>query len=240
VDQAKRAFQVLSFGGSVSTWLKLVDLTGNQWRPLDAFEAEMHAVRRALLASPIGQRYAAKWPSDTPALRQVALIVQDHERQVTAAMMEFFQANGYCVGVYVFDGVQVERRGPGPLDLAVLCACEQHIEKQTGLSVKLKEKSMEPTAADLQTLRDSARIHRTETDAAREVLLHRGDRIVHTAVGLALFDARWGTFCVDPVRNESVVLASVMAGLEHRMQGSRGHFLNSAERIRINTARGAT
>jgi hypothetical protein len=31
---------------------------------------------------------------------------------------------------------------------------------------------------------------------------------------------------VDPVRNESVVLASVMAGLEHRMQGSRGHFLN--------------
>ena len=88
-DQAKNAFQILAYGGSVSTWLNAVGLTQNNWRPLDALAEELRMVRNALLASALGQRYRQKWPrgQSPKSLRLLSYTVQDHERQIAAVMI---------------------------------------------------------------------------------------------------------------------------------------------------------
>jgi hypothetical protein len=82
------------------------------------------------------------------------------------------------------------------------------------------------TASDLQALRNASRVLDNENDAAREVALHCADALAHTEAGMALYDRQWGTFSLDADHNERVVLASVMQGLEHRLQGRRQHFLH--------------
>ena len=48
-------------------------------------------------------------------------------------------------------------------------------------------------------------------DAAREVVLHCGDALAHTAAGMALYDWQWGTFSLDAEHNERVVLCTAGA-----------------------------
>ena len=85
---------------------------------------------------------------------------------------------------------------------------------------------MQPTADDVQSLRNSVRVLQNETDAAREVILQRGDLMVHTPTGLAMVEREWGTYSLKADDNEALVLPKLLAGLEHRLKGTRQHYLN--------------
>ena len=118
--------------------------------------------------------------------------------------MTFFQARGWAVGCLIHDGLHVQ---------ALLRQCEEHLFCVTGIRVQLKEKSLEPTQQDRTTLQllTSARTLENEHDAAVEVWLH-GVRLMHTTVGLAVFEPKYGDPGRPSCRLNSTVWKSVVSG----------------------------
>jgi hypothetical protein len=72
----------------------------------------------------------------------------------------FREGKEYKVGALEHDGLYLERHGPGELDEEVLRRCEGHILATLGITVKLVEKSLEPTVSDLERLWGERCLHK--------------------------------------------------------------------------------
>lgn len=71
-----------------------------------------------------------------------SLILQQREHDVMMAMANYFRRAGWTVGVYVFDGIMIEKRHDCPLTRTVLQECQQFILDMTQFDVKIEEKPM--------------------------------------------------------------------------------------------------
>ena len=117
--------------------------------------------------------------------RFVANIGFRAERKVLFALKQFFEESGYNIGVLIHDGLFVERRGKTQrLPDNVLEDAMNYIKEQTGFSVVLVEKSLQPTAKDLAILDGPKIVEKIQTNFLRctyllscEALLHKLKRM---------------------------------------------------------------
>ena len=156
-SQAKHAYQMLAYGGTVSRWAREHDVGASPTDPdfslLQPFAQEMKQVRQRLMATPLGQVAHDKRRNIDKhnGLSVFSYLVFEEEKKALDAMQQFFEQQGYVVGALVFDGLQVERKQADdmePLPDTVLRACEQVVENATGIRLALAEKPMAPTEHD--------------------------------------------------------------------------------------------
>jgi hypothetical protein len=155
--------------------------------------------------------------------RFMAHLYFSHEARVLECMNAFFTAQGYTVGVLVFDGLMIERKGDGALE-SLLRACESDVKRITGLDVKLAEKSMKPTAEDVERLAGAVcledmapmqRFIRLLATAASDDGLRRMDDHVYkphpTIRGVFVADRFSSDFINDVLRCDPVYHSGVFA-----------------------------
>ena len=126
---------------------------GSSLPTLDAFHAALRAlgtqlVRKAALADLVARlRQREDKPNKEGTF--ISWVCQRVENTIIQELKAFFESVGRTVGVLVFDGLMLEREGPGELPQELLRRAERYIKERTGYAVLLAEKSMKPTDTDL-------------------------------------------------------------------------------------------
>ena len=69
-------------------------------------------------------------------------LLQNEERLCLDAMIAKLDELGYDVGCKIYDGCLVRRKQQCKLPQRVITACEEHIEAETGLKMRLWEKCL--------------------------------------------------------------------------------------------------
>ena len=111
-DHAKDLFLRLLYGGTSSAWLRdagLADTLSDRLPPfVKALEQEVSAIL---------DYFWVRFPSvqfkdgaSNAKASRLSVVLQHFEHMVLMAMAQFFRNQGWTVGVYVFDGLMLERR----------------------------------------------------------------------------------------------------------------------------------
>jgi hypothetical protein len=168
---AKRLFLSLGYGGAADTWLReqrasaaaadahRVRMVGHLPFVLE-FQEEVAAARHCLARHPdfkvmqiIEEQNAKHRRNGRPDKCRVgdeatrsglALILQNEEDRLLAAMEAFFRGEGWTVGVLIFDGFLLRRREDRALTRELLDACQRDVQAQTGHEIRLEEKPLQP------------------------------------------------------------------------------------------------
>jgi hypothetical protein len=82
----------------------------------------------------------------------ISWVCQEQEARMLMAAKAFFDSRGITVGVFVFDGLQIEKMEGLVITPQLLDELSNYCYKQTGFKVTFIEKSMEPTVADISKL----------------------------------------------------------------------------------------
>jgi hypothetical protein len=82
----------------------------------------------------------------------ISYMVQEIECKIVLQLHAFFNGIGKKVGVLTFDGLMIERESNGDMPSNILTEAQRHVALTCGISIKLKEKSLKPTAADRREL----------------------------------------------------------------------------------------
>ncbi|KAJ3265502.1 hypothetical protein HK104_006294, partial [Borealophlyctis nickersoniae] len=83
----------------------------------------------------------------------LCVVVHTLENYITQCIDSFFTDRGWSVDVLVFDGCMIRRRDDEEMTLDLLDKCEEFILKETGVKMKLVEKSLEVPTTFLETYR---------------------------------------------------------------------------------------
>lgn len=79
-----------------------------------------------------------------PKSSLLCMVLHTLENTTMLAMHDFFIAEGWYPDILIFDGIQVRRKTPeGPMPDEVLRKCEEFVKKQTGVTIRLAEKSLD-------------------------------------------------------------------------------------------------
>lgn len=160
--QAKELLLRLMYGGTVKYW-KLDERVPESTRPppfIAQFEDELKILQQKIwLEFPKIQQVAKKpkamekfgsiWSNCQTKSKSammgscMSLVLQEREHRVMLAMTKFFQLHDWVVSVYVFDGIMVKKSPQKQLTRALLQQCEDFVQNETGLEVKLEEKPMD-------------------------------------------------------------------------------------------------
>ena len=120
---------------------------------LDTFTASLRALGRRLVRkddfADLLSRLRNREDKRNKEGTFISWVCQRVENMIIQELKSFFESEGRTVGVLVFDGLMVEREGPGELPEELLRRAERHIKERTGYAVLLAEKSMKPTDTDL-------------------------------------------------------------------------------------------
>ncbi|KAJ3036742.1 hypothetical protein HK097_003747 [Rhizophlyctis rosea] len=79
-----------------------------------------------------------------PTSSFLSTVLQTLENTTLLSMHDFFEEQGWCPDVLMFDGLQVRRQSPeGNMPEEVLRRCETYVKERTGVTIHLAEKPME-------------------------------------------------------------------------------------------------
>ena len=235
---AKAAILAVINGGVAESPLRFLDMVSSpraEW--LRNFEAEMTAVRTAVLALPKGAPYLELARKSLDMKRKKAAVTKgggnlsssamnhllcDLENSVLMAMRHFLEnERGRKVGVLVFDGCMVERiasEEDSSILEDVLNEASDHILQVTGYSLRIVAKNM---AADKL---DVPREAYTNWDFAGTVAPHADLVLGLRGLGGALGELR-----------ENLVFNKVKEGFKFAMAGDDGEALLYRDTTRIFT-----
>lgn len=73
----------------------------------------------------------------------LSMMLQDLEHKCLMSICNFFELNHFKVGVYVFDGVMIEKSKKKTITQSVLDKCSAFVKKETGYSISLISKPMD-------------------------------------------------------------------------------------------------
>lgn len=163
--QAKELLLRLMYGGALKSWLRDERVPESVLVPpfVARFEKELQVLQQGIWDEFPKVRKVAKKPKATKQfLRQLgnmnlckkstqnaamgscmSLVLQEREHRVMLATAKFFRSMHWDVGVYVFDGIMIRKHPEKLLTRKLLQQCEEFVEQETGLSIRLEEKPMD-------------------------------------------------------------------------------------------------
>ena len=114
----------------------------NPPKSLIPLSQEIRAIAKKVMAQPAYKELVSScFNKDNPLGSFLALLVQTEETSIVMRLQDIIQAQGWTVGVYMYDGLMVEhRQGKDSLPLEEWADA---LHKATGYRVKLVEKPME-------------------------------------------------------------------------------------------------
>lgn len=236
--EAKLTFQSICFGKGLRGWLDEHCMNTQNVPFLTAFSNEIANIRKELLKSHTVRSIVSQIAQESE-LSQFATVIQDYERLITEFMIKFFESHGYTVGAYIADGIQVRRKGEPCIPERLLKAFEVYIYDATKLKVQIIEKCMESTPEDLTALKSKLRLIHNETDAAYELMLQLGPKIIHVKdLGIGVFDDQCGVWSFNQAMNEESILTQLATNIYYRFNSnpfkqSLNYFKNVQLRARM-------
>ena len=142
--RVKEAFCVVIFNGNYT------QKTFNQTHEiLDAFTTEMKGLCEFLIQHKDFQETAESCRDKGNVYGTfLSRIYCDAENSVIQAVAEFFEARGFTIGAYVFDGVMILLDDKLDPPANFLEAAANYAFEQTGYQIELTQKSLQPTPKD--------------------------------------------------------------------------------------------
>lgn len=146
---AKELYITIMFGGTIKQWRKdnKVDENIEDMSFLKGFKKDVDALRENIYSTESDIKKVVdrkKSFDDKKKQRSVlALFLQTKENEILMMIDDFMKQNGRSMDVLIFDGGlirKLDREKEFPQEL--LRKCEEHIEKKSGLSIRLEVKEM--------------------------------------------------------------------------------------------------
>ena len=179
-DAAKKLFNTVQNGGTLTTWMKEQKTRhpafsfqpGEVLEFVQEYTSEMRRVAAHIFALPEYQplRNDIRKKDSNPTTRFLSILLQDIENDCLQVVHDTLQAADWSMDSLMFDGGLVRRREGLELDDEILRACEAAVRQSTGYSITLVVKSLTP-----ELPLDSLVVEEPEpptTDLAAAQLLH--------------------------------------------------------------------
>jgi len=188
MDFFKKAFNVVMHGGSYRTVMRdfsiPIDLDPNL--DFENFQNEVRSIANTAKSTPrFRELYDVAMSRPNPKASFISFVWQHYEGLALRSLFNFFKNSDNPPGVLKHDGIMVY--GSKPIECSVLRSAEQSVFTDMGMRVNLVEKSLRPTADDLEYIRGDRMLYMLKDDNARVQHLLARHAYVHNHVRLVNF-----------------------------------------------------
>ena len=139
-DGSKNIIQRLVYGGTVEQWKNDFNYEGDIPEIFDYISKEVNEITLSLICENEGFIKKVKEIKGTQTIKPSSIVsyyLSTIEADIVKEIMNYFTANEWVIGAYIYDGLLVEKRDGLTLDFD---SVEKHIFEKIGYRIKLSEK----------------------------------------------------------------------------------------------------